>query len=228
MNRLNVNARFVATVPLAAAFWVVLGCEMTERKFVSGANIAGAPAALPEAGVDPAPEVESLPLCPTGSACKDTGCRDDRQCPEPTHCDPDMQRCIGCLSNADCSNESSLCRTSDGVCVECLTNSECANDFGASRCGADGKCTPAQTTTIALSWGTGSTLACFSQAATIAASSASTTNIAPMVRSVARTMVVQLTSASSARAMPTVPIQRRRAAKRTNASPVRLTLTATA
>lgn len=142
MNRLNVNARFVATVPLAAAFWVVLGCEMTERKFVSGANIAGAPAALPEAGVDPAPEVESLPLCPTGSACKDTGCRDDRQCPEPTHCDPDMQRCIGCLSNADCSNESSLCRTSDGVCVECLTNSECANDFGASRCGADGKCTP--------------------------------------------------------------------------------------
>jgi Cys-rich repeat protein len=119
----------------------VVGCE-TDRKFVSATSAAGPTAPLPEAGVDPAPNVDSLPLCPAGASCEDTGCTDDSQCAAPTRCDREMRRCIGCRSNADCSNEGGLCRTSDGACVECLTNRECASDFGASRCGADGKCAP--------------------------------------------------------------------------------------
>lgn len=131
-----------APLLLLGALLVAAGCETTDREFVSGSNVAGSSAALPEAGVDREPDIIASPLCPRGAACDDTGCREDAQCTTPTRCDLTTGRCIGCLGDADCLSQGGLCRTRDGVCVECLTSAECTGNFGASRCGAEGRCAP--------------------------------------------------------------------------------------
>jgi Cys-rich repeat protein len=82
--------------------------------------------------------------CPNGQACDTTSyrcvpaCTSDMQCAAPlAHCDTTTSRCVMCLTDANCMNQTrSHCSTTH-VCVECTTDADCPN---GGRCTMGGLC----------------------------------------------------------------------------------------
>jgi Cys-rich repeat protein len=45
-----------------------------------------------------------------------------------TVCDPSSHRCVGCVTNADCTNmQRPHCDTNNHACAECLSDADCPN-----------------------------------------------------------------------------------------------------
>jgi hypothetical protein len=57
---------------------------------------------------------------PTGT------CTNNTQCTAPKVCNVSAQRCVDCLTNAQCGGAFKFCRTDTNTCVACVTNSDCS------------------------------------------------------------------------------------------------------
>lgn len=69
-----------------------------------------------------------------------SACNDDEDCAAGMFCDKPHGRCVGCLSDANCSGTTPKCHQSTGLCGACVRNTDCP---GGGVC-FQGACRPAR------------------------------------------------------------------------------------
>ncbi len=95
-------------------------------------------------------KIENCPICDECQICPEpTICSDysdyikPEECPKSIECAPEEHNldglCVKCVSNNDCSGNTSVCDNNTGECVECTTNSHCSETNPV--CSDEGKCT---------------------------------------------------------------------------------------